>query len=276
MRVPPPLRRAIVKTPLWPLLRPRRIHVYGVGAPKTGTHSIANLFSEHYRSAHEMEIARTTRLLQRRYQGNQQRLVGAMRERERKWRLECESAHFLAHFADELAGEFPKAKFILTVRKPRSWLRSMIDHCLRYPRSRYRDDQDLKYWILIRDLYFGVPPETYPASEAPLASYNLHMLDGYLSYWARHNRMVLDSVPSDRLLIVRTCELSESIDRIAAFMNVSAATLASKRSHSYKAPQKYELLDEIDEGYVQAKIAKHCSGVMTRLDELDEAVSITG
>lgn len=267
MQVQSALRRAIIKTPLWPLLRPRRIHVYGVGAPKTGTHSIANLFSEHYRSAHEMQVERTTHLLQKRYAGGLQRLASAVRERERRWRLECESAHLLAHFADVLADEFPRAKFILTVREPRSWLRSVIDQCIKNPRTEFLHDQEFRCWIRLRDLYFGVPPEEYPVPERPLAANDLHTLDGYLSYWTRHNRMVLDAVPSDRLLVVRTRELSDSIDRIAAFMGVSPSTLAREKSHSYKAPKRYELLDEVDEGYVQDKITEHCSGVMARLDE---------
>jgi len=51
-----PVKETVKQTPLWPILRPRRIHMYGVGAPKTGTVSLAQLFGN-YRTAHEAHVS---------------------------------------------------------------------------------------------------------------------------------------------------------------------------------------------------------------------------
>jgi hypothetical protein len=267
--MPSAVRKAVKRSPLWPLLRLRRVHVYTVGAPKTGTHSVDQLFSKNYRSGHERYSAETIRMLKQRKKGalSHSELVGKIRDRDRRRRLESESAHFLAHFCDVLAEAFPEAKFILTVREPRSWLRSMIDQCVNRPRSAYLRDENVRHWATLRDLYFGARPTTHPPSEKVLAEHDLHAIEDYLSYWTLHNRTVLDAVPLERLLIVRTRDLSASLDRIATFVGVSSHVLSQERSHSYKAPEKHGLLDKIDEHCVREKIVEHCSGIMTRVEK---------
>jgi len=263
------LKNTVKKTPLWPIMRPRRIHLYGVGAPKTGTTSVARLFSENYRSAHEADVVQTTHLLQKRTNGSigHQQLIRAIRWLDRRRRLECESAYYLAHFCDVLVEEFPRARFILTVREPRSWLRSIIDQCINNPRAELANSDNMSYWLTLRDLCFAPPPKEYAPQEMALAQYNLHTLDGYLSYWASHNKRVLEAVPNNRLLIIRTCDLSDSVDRIATFAGIPTSTLHSEESHSHETSRKHGLLNEIDESYLRGKIDKHCSGIQRRLQK---------
>jgi len=270
MQVPAFLRSAVIQTPLWPILRPRSTHLYGVGAPKTGTHSITKLFASNYRSGHEAHVIQTTDLLKKRSESaiSYQQLAKSLRWRDRRWRLECESAHFLGHFCDVLAEVFPQAKFILTVREPHSWLRSILDQDIKNPRSKYLHSDALREWATLHDLYFGRPPEQYAPREEALAEHGLRTLDGYLSYWARHNRKVLDTVPRERLLVIRTRRISDSLDRIAAFAGVPAQTLDAEQSHANKAPEKHGLLSKIDEKYIQEKIAEHCSHVTDRIEQV--------
>lgn len=47
------IKARIRHTPFFPLLRRRRFHAYSLGAPKTGTTSIAFLFEQCYSAAHE-------------------------------------------------------------------------------------------------------------------------------------------------------------------------------------------------------------------------------
>ena len=110
-----PIKDAVKQTPLWLALRPRRIHVYGVGAPRTGTLSLTRLFGE-YRSAHEPHLDRTVELIKA--QPPTTELQGALRKRDRRWRLECEVGFPLVYFSEVLAREFPESKFICTVRPP--------------------------------------------------------------------------------------------------------------------------------------------------------------
>lgn len=166
-----------VRSPLWPLLRPRKFQVFGVGAPKTGTLSLYRLFQP-FRSAHEAHGPETIQLLKQWTENEitEQELRTSLRRRDRAWRLECDVAHFLALFTPSLQDLFPKAKFICTVRAPRSWLRSIIDQCINNERDQLPDA-----WRSLRDLNFGSPPETYPLAEQALAQYGLHSIDGFLS-----------------------------------------------------------------------------------------------
>ena len=254
---------------LKPYLHPRRIHVYGLGAPKTGTHSIAGLFSGNYRSGHEPYFVQTTHLLKLQRSGGigQHELTQEIRNRDCRWRLEAESAHFLAHFCDVLAEEFPQAKFILTVREPMSWLRSIIDQHIRNPREKFAASGAAGHeaWLTLRDLYFDQPPEEYSAFESLLEKYQLHSIDRYVAYWARHNQRVLDAVPARRLLVLRTCDLSGSIDRIAAFLEISPDMLTREKSHSFKALKKHGLLEKVNKSYVRDKISEHCGEILKRL-----------
>jgi hypothetical protein len=190
----------------------------------------------------------------------------ALRRRDRKWRLECDVGHFLASFSDLLVELFPEASFILTVRNPRSWLRSAIDQCINIPRENLLTLTPQDRWIHLRDYYYGEPPDKYPEEETPLAEYNLHTISGYLSYWADHNRQVIESIPSDRLLIVRTQDLSDSLPQIASIAGVSEKALNVQRSHSYQSPERHGVLEDVEETYIDREVEEHCREVAKELE----------
>jgi len=75
-----PVKETVKQTPLWPILRPRRIHVYGVGAPKTGTVSLAQLFGN-YRTAHEAHVSESPDVVAAGIEGEE--LRNRVRDRDR-------------------------------------------------------------------------------------------------------------------------------------------------------------------------------------------------
>jgi len=253
------VKDAVKQTPLWPILRPRRIHVYGVGAPKTGTVSLARLFGN-YRTGHEAHPDQSADIVAAGAKGKE--LRDCVRKRDHRWRLECEVGYFLVYFVEALATEFPDATFICTVRPPRSWLRSIIDQTI----NNSREDLPGGY-LCLRDYSFGEIPGRYPEQERPLAENELHTLNGYLSYWAFHYRRVLDALPPDRRLFLRTQELTEAADRIADFVGVPESSLQAERAHAHRTSEKHGLLNEIEESYVQSMISTHCEEIMNRLTQ---------
>lgn len=262
-------RKALRASLLWPVLRPRDFHVFGVGMPKTGTHSLTGLFSN-YRSAHEARGPETIRLIRMWTQGDltEKGLRQALKRRDRSWRLECDVAHFLGILTPHLYPLFPDAKYILTVREPRSWLRSVVDQCINNSRERLLHLTPEKEWVSLRDIYFGSPPEEYPPEEEPLKENNLHSISGFLKYWTRHNRTVVDAIPSENLLVVNTSDISSSIDRIASFVGIPSDRLVTSAKHSYKASQRNGILDKVDEAYVQDKINRICDfSLLTKLTD---------
>lgn len=235
------------------LTQRRAFQLYGVGAPKTGTKSVAAIFGA-YRSAHEARYSRFPALLRARFAGDLPDEVARrwLRQRDARLWLECEAAHPLAWFARPLAQEFPDAKFLLTVRDCHSWLNSVLDQHLNTPRPATN----------LRDLYYGGHGD--PVEEV-LAELGEYPLSAYLSYWARHNAEVLDGVPPDRLLVLPTQRLSRSIARIAEFTGADAGLLRAGRTHTHRAPTNHDVLSRIPRASFLAAAEKWCRPVIDRL-----------
>ncbi len=130
--------RLVKSTPLWPVLRPRRIHAYCVGAPKSGTVSVYGMFASHFRSAHEAARPEVVDMMIERFEGRPatQADIDRLQKRDRSLRLEMDSFCMLAMFSEELATAFPTARFLLTFREPRQWLNSIMNQHLNVDVSR--------------------------------------------------------------------------------------------------------------------------------------------
>lgn len=242
------------------LRKPRRFHIFGVGANKTGTVSLARAFSGNYRSAHEPRAsdvisAILARAAGRIGDGDFERFVV---EHDRLTWLEMHSSNLNYDFLEILVRRFEKAKFVLTIRDCYSWADSSFDQFLNYL------DLDQPLWDALRDWRYRAEGFRHSAEERLLAERGLAPLEGYFSYWARHNSGVLETVPRDRLLVIRTDELSDSLAALADFAGVSASTLHLGGIHSHRAPTKHGLLSKLDSDFVRAKAEEHCGELMRR------------
>lgn len=244
------------------LLRRRRFHAYCVGAPKTGTHSLAEIFGKHFRTAHEPEYRKQIERIVALKTGseNHRDFDRYLKEHDKRLGLEMESSHLIYFYIERLVKLFPKAKFVLTVRDCRSWLESWINYELAHPSLIGTHESE---WLPIRDLRFKTEAPHAP-QEKVLAEHGLYTLDGYLSNWADHNRVILATVPKERLLVVRTNEIGETLGRVADFLGVRADRLDPGGSHAYKNDKKFDILSKIDDVYLQRKLDLHC-GQLTRL-----------
>ena len=103
-----------------------------------------------------------------------------------------------------MAKEFPDAKFILTVRDCYSWVNSAINQLLNNPATR-------PHWVEWRNSIFGdLGACVYSEQESILRDNMIWNLDSLFSAWAEHYNVVLESVPENRILVVKTFELQES------------------------------------------------------------------
>jgi hypothetical protein len=116
----------------------------------------------------------------------------------------------------------------------------------------------------LRDIYHEVE-KAHESGEKVLAAHNLYTLDGYLKYWKVHNCMVLDAIPDERLLILETRSLSDSVQDIADFLGVSAEKLDVKNDQRYEAKMKKDLVGRIDESLLGEKIDEYCTEVLGRI-----------
>jgi Sulfotransferase domain len=240
-------------------MSPRRLRLYGVGMGKSGTHSLAAVFERDYRAAHEPDAKELMELLFDVWAGVRpwSAVAQLLQDRDARLDLEVDASLVNGEVVSDLVALWPEARFVLTVRDPRSWLDSMANHSLAH--------ETPDHWTRWRDIRFRADELTHPPEEEALAARGLYTLDGYLGSWARHNRMVLEAVPEERLFVVRTEDLGARLDELAAFAGVPRETLDEDRAHEFPAAGRFDVLGELDPGYLQARIDHHCGDLLSRL-----------
>ena len=236
----------------------RKARVYCVGTAKSGTHSIAEMFDNTVRSGHEPEYREVIQKIFEITEGkmSESAALSYVRARDKRLCLDIDSSQLNFFILGYLLEAFPDARFILTIRDCYSWLDSFINHSLR------RNAR--KEWIALRDYRFQAHTLSHPSEEQALKERGLYTLDGYLSYWAHHNHKVLSSIPQDRLMVLKTKEITQSAQAIAAFTGLPKETILLEKSHAFKNPEKYNVLREIEEAHLEAKVHLHCGDLMSR------------
>jgi hypothetical protein len=226
--------------------------------PKTGTHSLAGIFGR-YRARHEPEQERVMRFIMARARQelstadarNQIRLL------DRRLWLEFSVSWINYFLVDLLLEEFPKAKFVLTIRDCYSWMDSMFNQLL--AREHNAELTQFHHWYAD-----SLGPASHSDGDRVLAEHGLWPVELWLRAWVQHNSRILELVPADRLLIIRTHEILPDIRRLAEFFEVPPDTLEATRSHDYKAEKKFGLLSKIDEHHLLALVESHCADLMGR------------
>lgn len=232
--------------------------IYCVGTAKSGTHSIADLFCDQFRAQHEPESLELANMILAAANNtvDEKPFLDYLIKRDQRLNLQVDSSQLNFFIIKQLMDLFPSSKFILTIRHPYHWLASFINHQLGSVAN--------PPWTQMREFRFRPDVYTHPAEESVLKENNLYTLDGYLSYWARHNQVVINNVPQRRLLIVRTDKISTSLDNIADFCGVPKSLLNQEKAHAFKAEQKFNILEQLDRAYLDKKITQHGGALIKR------------
>jgi hypothetical protein len=235
--------------------RTRRFHCYCVGAAKTGTTSIASSFGKFYKTAHEPEALKTNRLVIKYLEGNIgiEGLREHLLDRDKRLRLELESAHPLGYVSGVLADIFPQSLFIVTIREPLSWLHSRLN---------FHHKTDPPAWAEYRQYFWTQRHKGFAPEEKALQRYKLCSLDTYLSQYADHYRRVFSEMPEDRRLVIDTSELENMLPSIAGFLGADPLKIVP--SHNKRDQNKIKPLEEIDDAFINGKIMLHCSDLVSK------------
>ncbi|HUB87332.1 MAG TPA: sulfotransferase, partial [Verrucomicrobiae bacterium] len=180
-----------------------------------------------------------------------------LRARDRELALEVDSAALNYWILDLLLREFPDARFVLTIRDCYSWLNSQLNQWLRFP------DADER-WSKIRQLRLTSTANDYEPGEEVLKEKNFHSLDAHFAHWTTHNARVLATVPSARLLVVRTDEIGRRAIEIADFARLPRRCICSQQTHEFQNPQKQDIIRKIDRGLLERKVEQHCRPLMAQ------------
>jgi hypothetical protein len=213
---------------------------------------MAGLFNA-YRTEHHPDRDLRIELAMGLIQGKlaEDKIERVLRRRDRALLLEMESSTLAGILIAPLARACPTKRFVLTVRDVYSWCDSWFDHNINFPEeSRFTDLDRLR---LKPDAF---PPTRY---DRPLQERGFFSLAAYFGLWSRHTRHVIDVLPAERLLIVRTHEILARLPEIATFARVPVSSLQPARGWEFRTQRKHQLLATLDPEYIR-ETAEHCSG----------------
>lgn len=240
--------------------RPRRFHLYNVGIAKTGTSSMAALFSR-YHSGHEFMFRETVSQIMAWQDGrlSDTGFESYVLQRNQHGRLEMDAASFNHHYLHILRDRFPQAKFIFTIRDCFSWLDSILNMSLRY-------GTNLPAWMLTYSrLFLGYEiGRATVASPQNMLSELPQMVDGLLAYWATSNQRILNLLPEKRSLVLPTHKISESLSTVARFAGIPPYTLMVAKKHVNCAPAKFNWLSHVDRHVLAERCHLHCGRLMAQ------------
>ena len=244
-------------------MNPHSVHVFGLGAEKSGTHSIQGVFASEYISHHEAHSKHLIPLIiDYKQNGNKRKLVQALQRLDLRFYPEVEVAHYYGEIPEILCEVFPNAKFVLTLRDCFSWFESVLSQNLMVYDAFRRDGTSARYMHLYRYRYGE--HFSYANEEAILDSKGLPNAEAYFTYWTRFNSHIMATVPSDRLLVVRTRDIADRLDDISTFLGIPRDTLNVNKSHSFKR-KKYKI--SVDNSIPKAFIkdqAQVCRPIMDK------------
>jgi len=240
-------------------LKVRRAHVYCVGTAKSGTHSVASMFSRNVRTGHEKDAAQFVGAFFDRQEGRmtEREFRDWLRARDRETALEIDSSWLHGLIVDELVEEFPRARFVLTIRDCYSWLNSEFKRVLNVPSQQAQR-------VRMRKFVYNGDATNYAPEEAVLREVGLYPVDNYLARWAAHSEQALAAIPSGRLLVVRTEQIRARAFEIADFAGLPRHAVRLQRTHEYRNPVRREIIRELDAQFLERKVEQHARPLMNR------------
>lgn len=236
----------------------RSTRAFCVGQAKSGTASVCGLLSGAGRAAHEPQRAETLGaiLAESRGEMTAEEVRAWLAERDRRLGLDYDIAwanQFLVH---HLPAVFPEARFLVLVRDPYTWVGSVAGHLLsREIPPAVRDFLD--WWFRPDEHPFRPGDEEMEARE-------LYSVEAFLSAWNRHIDRCAEELPADRTLVLRTHELRTCHERLAGFLEVPAASLASGQGHLNRRTWTGRLEDLVDPAHLEAEVRRVCAGNLAR------------
>lgn len=234
-----------------------------MGIAKTGTMSVAKLLAN-FNSAHEYKFQETAEKIVAFHHNeiSEQAFLRFVLERDGSLNMDSSSYnHFYVHI---LKDAFPQAKFILTIRDCYSWLDSIVNMFLRWGLESRWTGVSVPDWMLAySQVLFGQHfDHTSFMSVSNLQSGFSKMLDGFILYWAESNKKLLEVLPPERTLVLRTNEISKSLEPMANFLGISPQSLQVEASHSHKARKKADLTQFVDRYELEKAVGRHGGDLM--------------
>lgn len=243
----------------------RKFHAYCIGTPRSGTRSLADVFGKQYRTRHEAAHAQTIEALLTYFDGKLEccLLKRFMEQRDASLDLELEASHFLHHVCYLLSEAFPDCRFLLPVRHPLEWIESEAN-------VNFLTHEE-PVWRRLETFRYGRYQNAFSSSDRGLSRYpGVWPVESYFRYWSEHNRLVLDTIPSERLIVFPTKGLQAHLKNICDFLGAtfSTPTLDFSKAHSKHLSRRvFHISELVDPIFLRDMMLSQCRETMSRLEE---------
>jgi hypothetical protein len=173
--------------------------------------------------------------------------------------------HFYLHI---LVKEFPQAKFIFTIRDCYSWVNSFLRMISRWKKHFLDIGLDMPDWMLnYGRILFGEYDWNWFNSYQALQEHLDPLVEMFIKSWGNLNKRILDLLPPERSLILRTSDISRSQTKLADFIGIPAATL-TEHHHINMAPDSINILEDYDREKFDELCYHYAKPVIDRLESL--------
>jgi glycosyltransferase involved in cell wall biosynthesis len=235
----------------------RRRKIFGVGLPRSGTHTMEALFRRQgYTTRHGCgESGRPCQLeshLMAYYDSGRNAELGhrIAASYDDEYLAEVTVDNRLVHVLQYFVELHPDATFVLTYRLPYDWLRSIINYRVYQPPQVRRRAVELN-----RQLLAWVAPGNYPHTkhDAALARYDIPSVRELLTYWTAHVSAVESATADRNLVAVETKQILQVGEKVG--IRLANYPLLERQEPSYESG----LLDQVDLQYLDDVISELCS-----------------
>lgn len=155
---------------------------------------------------------------------------------------------------------FPKAKYIVTYRQPLSWLNSRLN---------YHEGKQPEEWKPYREHIWSRHFNGYDKEETYLKEQGLYSLSAYLKQYAEQYLLLLQHLPPQQTLLIKTEDINKSADKIENFCLGPNNTKKVKAVETNKFKPRGNILDNLDQAYVVRMIDKEIES-LELLDKLQK------
>ena len=249
----------------------RPFHIINLSLPRTGTTSIAGLFDE-FNAVHEFMVVETVSQLVAWHSDrlSDEELDEFLIARDEANPLDVDSASFFYLAQERLFELFPDAMYLFSVRDGVSWFVSFI----RLIVEESKDDPAFNAWMdeygqifspLFRIEYFTEPVDLRQ-DVGP-------MITDFADFWGGWTTRTLENLmamPPEKRLVLRTSDISDTLDSLAEFAGISVSDLNLDNQHLNRGGDRIDVLGRLGEKRVKAAFLPWQEKVDALMKQLEE------
>lgn len=213
---------------------PQKKRIFCIGLPRSGTHSMAKLLKDNFglKGEHEPQASVVLDFIIK--DNSEKDIENFIIARDKILRHDFEASYYQILFIKHLVKLFPNSYYILTIRDPLDWLKSVKNNTLN------KAYQNNGIWGKFIFKVFGDLNLDYNKTK----NKNYVVFHEQLEYYKKHIDLALKHIPKERLLILDTYDINDKIQNISEFIDVQHKNI-NKKSHV--AGNRYKNVLEISD-----------------------------